>query len=290
MIRHLRHKEINREKWDACIDNASFKTIYPHSWYLDLVSPGWEGLVIEDYSAVMPLTISRRSGMDFLLQPILAQQLGLFSPEDPGSGLMNDIRSFLKKQYRYIDINLNLSNTDAVKGFADSWRTNHELDLKQEKNYNTNTKRNLSKGLEHGMEIREINPLEYIGLKSANEKKLAVTESYLENLFAGLKNLGHAECIGLFQGEELQAGAVLAFSGPRAIYLNGTSSDKGKELRAMFVLMDHLIEYSRDRFEVFDFEGSMIEGIARFFEGFGAIKTQYPGFRIRKFPFSLLRK
>ena len=49
----------------------------------------------------------------------------------------------------------------------------------------------------------------------------------------------------------------------------------GKENRAMFVLMDHLIRQSRQADKIFDFEGSNIPGVARFFEGFGGKRTIY---------------
>ena len=49
MIRILKHTDIDRERWDICIQNAEFETIYPYTWYLELVSPGWEALVLDDY-------------------------------------------------------------------------------------------------------------------------------------------------------------------------------------------------------------------------------------------------
>jgi len=53
----------------------------------------------------------------------------------------------------------------------------------------------------------------------------------------------------------------------------------------MFVLMEKLIEQSRGDFPVFDFEGSTLPGVARFFEGFGGLKTIYPRIKKTKFPF-----
>ncbi len=45
MIRHLKNDEIEREKWDECIAAAFNGNVYGFSWYLDIVSPGWEALV-----------------------------------------------------------------------------------------------------------------------------------------------------------------------------------------------------------------------------------------------------
>jgi hypothetical protein len=57
----------------------------------------------------------------------------------------------------------------------------------------------------------------------------------------------------------------------------------------MFVLMDQLIEHSRGKSTVFDFEGSDIPGVARFFEGFGGVRTVYPRFTYKRFPFNILK-
>src|SRR4030043_203599 len=59
MIKHLRHHEIDKERWDESIKKAFNGIIYAYSWYLDIVSPGWEALITEDYKKVMPLTGER---------------------------------------------------------------------------------------------------------------------------------------------------------------------------------------------------------------------------------------
>ena len=54
MISCLENKAIDKPKWDALI--AECGNIYAYSWYLDIVHPGWDALVDDDYQAVMPLT------------------------------------------------------------------------------------------------------------------------------------------------------------------------------------------------------------------------------------------
>ncbi len=127
--------------------------------------------------------------------------------------------------------------------------------------------------------------LKFHGMKDARP---AVRWSYLENLFGGLIKLGKAEIFGLFLGDDLQAAAILGYAASRTIYLNGCNSDAGKENRAMFVLMDKLISQSRGEERIFDFEGSNISGVARFYEGFGGKKTIYQ--RIVKTSFPFLKK
>ena len=81
-IRYLKHSEINKEMWDACVMNSTNGLIYARSWYLDAMSPNWEALVHKDYIAVMPLTVSRKMGVSYLSQPPFSQQLGIIGPLD----------------------------------------------------------------------------------------------------------------------------------------------------------------------------------------------------------------
>jgi hypothetical protein len=73
------------------------------------------------------------------------------------------------------------------------------------------------------------------------------------------------------------ADALLAYGtyNQRISYLFPASLERGKLQSAMFLLVDELIRNSTGRYNWFDFEGSMIEGIARFYSGFGAINQPY---------------
>jgi hypothetical protein len=260
VIKLLAHTEIDREKWDHCISQSAFETIYPYSWYLDLVSPGWDALVLDDFRAVMPLTWTKKMGFRLLLQPVLAQQLGVFTRDSPGTTLLEGFLDNIPARFRYIDICLNKKNRDIPGKWDSIERHNYELDLSvPEDSYNTNTRRNLQKGQTQDFDFRSISNKEYL-----------------------------SEIFGLFREDELQAAAILGYAVSRTIYLNGCNSDAGKENRAMFVLMDRLISRSRGAEKIFDFEGSNIPGVARFYEGFGGKRTIYP--RIVKTSFPFLRK
>ena len=291
MIKLLVHTEIDREKWDHCISHSVFETIYPYSWYLDLVSPGWDALVLDDFRAVMPLTWTKKMGFSLLLQPVLAQQLGIFSRDSLDTPLLEKFLDNIPVRFRYIDICLNNENVDIPEKWDSFERQNYELDLSvPEDSYNTNTRRNLQKGQSQEFDFRSISAGEYLYLKfhGIKDARPAVRWSYLENLFEGLLRLKKAEIFGLFRGDDLQAAAILGYAVSRTIYLNGCNSDAGKENRAMFVLMDKLISQLRGTVRIFDFEGSNIPGVARFYEGFGGKRTIYP--RIVKTSFPFLRK
>ncbi|OIP03307.1 MAG: hypothetical protein AUJ97_04685 [Bacteroidetes bacterium CG2_30_32_10] len=59
-IRYLKHKEIDKDKWDNCIEKAFNGIIYAYSWYLDIVSENWDALIEDDYKTVFPLTQKKK--------------------------------------------------------------------------------------------------------------------------------------------------------------------------------------------------------------------------------------
>ncbi len=79
MIHYQENYQLNKQKWDACIAKSFNGIIYAYSWYLDIVSPGWKGLVEDDYISVMPLCSRKKIGISYLFQPFFTQQHGVFS-------------------------------------------------------------------------------------------------------------------------------------------------------------------------------------------------------------------
>ena len=77
-IQHLRHKDIDFEKWDNAMNLCTNRLCYANSWFLNIVSPKWEALVSEDYNYLMPLPVKRKYKIPYIVQPHLAQQF----PED----------------------------------------------------------------------------------------------------------------------------------------------------------------------------------------------------------------
>ena len=72
-IKHLKYYEIDKSKWDNIVSCSDFSLPYFFSWYLDVVSPGWEALIAEDYSYIMPLTVKIKCGIKYVIQPPFTQ-------------------------------------------------------------------------------------------------------------------------------------------------------------------------------------------------------------------------
>ncbi|MCG9879609.1 MAG: aminoacyltransferase [Bacteroidia bacterium] len=299
MIRYLKHTEIDQNKWDLCIEQSANALVYAYSWYLNIASPNWEALVLDDYLAVMPLTAHRKYFISYLSQPFFTQQLGVFTK---ASLLSQDIlESFIQsipKKFRFIDIQLNEQNQVLNPKLKIRKRRNYVLDLskayeKISKSYNTQNKRNLKKAKKYELSIQSIGFKEVVlfykshkalttkGVKDADYMRL---QQLMEEANVQHKLI----CKGVYDksGELLASGAFLAHKN-RIIFLLGNGSELGKEKGAMTLLMDSIIFLFADHKMILDFEGSEIEGIARFFKSFGAEKRNYYRLKVNRLPWIL---
>src|SRR3979490_534895 len=105
-IRYLPNQQIDKSKWDKCIDEAGNGLIYAYSAYLDHMSKQWDALVLNDYESVMPLTWNMKYGIRYLYQPFLCAQLGLFG-NDLNSGLLDEFLKAIPAKFQYWDFLLN---------------------------------------------------------------------------------------------------------------------------------------------------------------------------------------
>ena len=155
--------------------------------------------------------------------------------------------------------------------------------------YSTNNKRNLQKALKNRLEIKKINIENYINLRQVSDKSKFNTKHYqkLIKLFTGIIKRDNGELTGAYFNDKLCAAVLWVYSETRLIYLNAVSSDAGKEKRAMFLMVDDCIERNAGKEAIIDFEGSMIPGVARFFQGFGSKENNYMRIRKSKIPFTL---
>lgn len=294
-IRLITNAQIDRERWDNCLARSSMSVVYAQSGYLDLVSPGWDGLILGDYEYLMPLTITRKLGIQFLLQPIFAQQLGIF-PE-AGTSIQNEFLIFIRNRFQYVAIQLNSKNhLPFPEDFAAAERQNFILDLNADyevlkTGYSKHTRRQIKKAeTEKVFVIKGIPVKEYIGLKNlANENKLPEKPMLtLKQLIAYGNTSGKGVVYAAYTRENsLCAAAFFLRSGNRVIYLNAVSTTEGKNTSAMQLLVDQFIQEHAGNSLILDFEGSSIPGIARFYQGFGAEPEQYYSLKLNRLPVPL---
>lgn len=289
-LKHLRNNSIDYDAWDNCISKAFNSLPYAYSWYLDIVSPDWEAIVSNNYEYVMPLPVKSKYKIPYLVQPVLCQQLGIFSHKEITEDI---VEKFIKKiPYQSYEINLNESNMFSNALIADNYTLDLSLSYSDITNsYSKNTIRNIEKAEKQFLKVREsLNFEEFIDFYFENFKKATKEQKFT---FKKIIQKGISQnAISLFgvysQAQILVSALCVLCTQNRLIYLLPVSSNEGKNLSAMFLLVDFIIKKEASKKKILDFEGSAIDGIARFYKGFGA-KDQ-PYYILKRFRPSFLIK
>ncbi len=299
MITYLEHIDIDQEKWDACVRDSQQPMIYAFAWYLNIVCPGWDALVAGDYEAVFPVTWEKKYTVYYIYQPFFTQQLGLFSKS--GSRKHNPVAFLdrLPSRFKYKQLCLNESNCEGFHARSFKPGITYHLDLLPpyeilEKGFTVNCRRSLSKAEKENVINRTGGDYQaLIHLFRGNQgkfiKRLGESDySRLETLMQECLNreLGEVWMVRSANGM-LLAGAFLMRSPGRIIYHFAASSPEGRNSGAMFQLIRDLIRSYSNKELIFDFEGSNIENLARFFKGFGSRPVTYPCIIINNLPWPI---
>ncbi len=176
---------------------------------------------------------------------------------------------------------LNFQNRTTAVGYSVTERRAQFLRLHSgydelRKKYDNNLKRNLQKAEKNNLTVRtDISPekvTDYFRKGRGKELGNFSTKDY-ETLTKILTKAVHTDngfTLGAYaNNNELLAAAGFLQDDKRIIFLKGGSSDAGKELGAMHMIMDSVIRQNQNKNLLFDFGGSVVPSVARFYKSFG---------------------
>ncbi|MBC7862419.1 MAG: hypothetical protein IAF38_05545 [Bacteroidia bacterium] len=294
MIRYLEHKEIDKTKWDTCVENSAQLLPYGFSWFLDIVAEKkWNGLVLNDYEGVMPLPFKKKIGFSFIYQPFFTQQLGVF-----GKANAEKFIAAIPPKFKHIHTNLNWKNSMVINSPRLKEQTNLVLELDEDfekirKNFSENCTRNIKKTEKHFLTLNNCSSKDLISIfKSTRGKEIAhlKKENYavLQKLIAEFERRKMARVQGVFSKQnELLGGAVIVKYKSRNIFFFSALSEEGKKQGGIFFFLLNLIKELSAKNNLLDFEGSNNAQLARFYRGFGATEQNYTSYTNNRLPLLL---
>jgi hypothetical protein len=285
MIIHLKHNEIDRERWDDCIRNTPGVKPYAYSWYLDIMAPGWEALAEEDYRSVFPLTGFKKCGINYISTPAFMQKLGVYSRDGSEAIPINEFLIRIPEYYKLID----LSVGQEVNGtsFRVTARTNFELDLSSSynklwDNFTHHCKRNIdiSARGKHDL-VSDASPSELIHLFRKNRgREIKELKRYhysqLDDLMSYCIKNEKGKIVGVRNpAGNLSFGIFLVESGLYRIMLLVVNTLESRDKRIGYFVVNELIKQLSGSEKILDFEGSSIPSVAAFMESFGSKNVPY---------------
>lgn len=297
MIHFVPQKELDTDKWDACVRADGGQVFYGLSWYLDILSVDWDALVLNDYEAVMPLVHNKKMGFSYLFRPYGVQQLGIFSKIGHNEKLTHSFIAAIPEEYAYTEIFLNYNNvispgeayqleenTNLVLSLSSSYRDIYE-------GYSSQTKKNLNKAKKAKHKVFEFDsPDQLIALFKTHKGKEVTTmkESFYQTMRQLMYVLMHKHRGYLWtiynETNTIIAGAFFVEIGGRIVLLFSATTPEAKQTHAMTYLLDELFIARAGEDVLFDFEGSNTKSLAKFYSGFGALHQNYYQLKINKLP------
>lgn len=287
------HATLDYRKWDTAVQRDARGSLYDASAFLNVMADDWYGLVVEDYRSVMALPVKQIAGLRMVYMPVFTQSLGLLgSPEAR-------LRQPIAEAVRSFSSLISFSSGDEylLPGAKTRRRTNFILPLSSAYetlagSFTAECRKNINKARNRGCIWRhDVSFDEVLRLYQSAYGKVA---AYKPRHFERLRQLQQALSpeqvftagIGNEQGELVYAGLLLK-DGKRLYYLLGAPSQRGREMRATYFFINEIIRRFSGTGMIFDFEGSDIPDVARFYKGFGPVEVPYYQYWDNRLPFPL---
>ena len=284
LIKYIQREHLDEEKYNDCIENSIQSNSYAFSWYLDIVCENWDVLVLNDYEAVMPIPRRKKYGIKYVYQPLWVLQLGIFSK---GDFTQSDFISVVQKRFRFIELRLNFKNlldTDSLYFIEKQFQ---ELKLtvgyeKIKKAYRSDRKKDLKRAEKSELRIEwGGSPSDLITLFQNNVGKR--TPEIKQQDYQNLETLinfclidDYGELCFAYQGETLVAGAFFLKHQETVTILCSSTDFSNRKNGANTFLIDEAIQRYINKYKTFNFGGSSMQTIAKYFFSFGTQEKTYP--------------
>jgi len=305
----------NKEKYRLLCEQEKSIPLFSQDWWLDIVcgKEFWDAIIIEQKNRIIAAMPVYTPAANIVSMPIYTQTMGPWFPAEADDtkytttlgkrqAICKEIISQLNS-YSYFLQRFNYIITDWLsfywEGYKQTTRYTYLLeDISKEEvlweDMSLNTRRNITKAKEKaGITIRKNIPVEDFlkvlestfdrqGLKTNKE-----SNETLVRLINKCKERNQGEIWGGYDSENrLNAAVFIAWQGDNAYYIAGGGNAALRDSGAHSLVMWEAIREVSSITKTFDFEGSMIPGVERFFREFGA--KQIPYFTITKGKLSLL--
>lgn len=303
----------SKEKYRILCNMESSIPIFSRDWWLDTVcgEDQWEVLLVEEKEqivAAMPIYVPLAGVVSM---PGYTQTMGpWFATESEDTKYTTALgkrqaygQYFTEKLKPYTSFlqNFNYQQTDWLPfywdGYTQTTRYTYLLkDICNEEillsNMSVNIRRNLIKAKEkNGLVVKQGIPIEdflRVYMLTFKRQKLKAPQiDLLKRLITVCQERKQGDLWGGYDKEgRLHAVVFIVWQDSSAYYLAGGGDPALRDSGAHSLVLWEGIRYVSQYTHLFDFEGSMIPGVERFFREFGGIQTPY--FTISKGNLSLL--
>ena len=280
------------------------RPIFHQPWWLDAVAPSqWSEARVERDGierAVFPYTVrADRFGFRALAAPPLTPYLGPLTV--PGNGKRatrlkrdRELQEALLEQLPAHDLfktTLPIGHQNwpllAERGWVGTPRVTYVLDGISDTNatwagFTDSTRRSIRKA-EKRLAVRTDDTITDLARMATatferQGKRLPFSTSLLDRAATAAMERGQGTILSaVAPGDGVHASMLLVWDHDRAYYLVGGADPGKRESAGLSLLMWEAMKHAATHVDRFDFEGSMVPGVERFFRGFGGVQHTYLG-------------
>lgn len=155
-------------------------------------------------------------------------------------------------------------------------------------------RKNINKAMKDGLHVLTIEDYDIVKslvMKTFSRQKIKINESHLNKIIIEFATSGNSYAFGTFMHDKPIACVFCVYDKNTAYYLLGGYDSENKHHGAGALAMWEAIKFARKSdLMKFDFEGSMVPQIERYFRGFGGQLTPYYTINKAKLPLEILLK
>jgi len=314
----LKSSDIDKNKWDEFVNHSPQGSIFVLSNYLDIITPDWHVIIIFDEKgnilAGLPLTIQTKFTFKYAVQPILAKYWGIMFRDDSDKTVYNEfhykakysklIIDHLPRNIRYFSFNFSPYFDYPVPfhwaKYSLDARFTYILDISKPyesiKEHYKNSLRTKLSGFDPDNFVLEENinfeDHRKVFETKFNLKDFHITEEYfakLNSLYDHFKENDMARFYSLKSQSGESAVSILFFYFRDTVYFYlGLLNPSFRDYPIKPYLIDKEIKNQCEKYQFFDFQGSMISGVESFVRSFGARPVSYLNISKKKFPLNLM--
>ena len=277
--------------------------IFFRDWWLDSVTDPsrWDVILVKKDNkiiAVFPYFKTNKHGFSFILQPKLTQFSGPWI-KYPENMKYNSKLSYEKKifneiidklpEFDHMNINFHYSMDNWLpfywKGFKQTTRYTYIIENLKEigeiyNNFQSNIKSDIKKAEKIVTIIPTDNLQKFYELNSSTFKRQGIDMSYSYEYLRRMDNIQKANnsrriTFAVDNDGNIHSAIYIVWDENSAYYLMSGSDPEFRSSGATSLLLWEAIQFASTVVDKFDFEGSMIEPIEKFFKGFGAVQKPY---------------
>lgn len=292
----------SKEKYRLLCSQEDSIPLFSKDWWLDMVcGKDWDIILVEEKGKILATLPYFSPLSSVITMPFYTQTMGVWTAPIANDTKYSSLLARNQKlaadlidglpQYSSFLQNFNYSFTDWLpfywKGFSQTTRYTYIIsDIQDEgalwKNMSSNVRRNITKAKEkQNLQIQKgISADDFLKVQALTFQrqglKMKESPALLKKLIDKCRERGCGDTWGAYDKEgNLHAAIFVAWQKSSAYYIAGGGNPSFRDSGAHSLLIWESIKFVRSYTNTYDFEGSMLSGVERFFREFGAIQTPF---------------